>query len=220
MSKFLEIAIAEIGVKEIAGAEDNQTIVSYAHESGFEWVNDDETPWCSIFVNWCAQKAGLVSSKKANARSWLTIGHAVESPEPGDVVVYWRGSIDSWTGHVGIFIGYNKSGDRIFTLGGNQGNQVSITAYPASKLLGFRRLKAGASFSIPEPPLRIENTGEEVKKLQDALKLIGLKPGTSDGVFGNKTATALKLLQTSANLTADGVYGPQTASALSDALAS
>ncbi len=220
MIKFLEIAMAEIGVKEITGAADNPTIVNYAHESGFEWVNDDETPWCSIFMNWCAQKAGLAHSKKANARSWLTVGNVVESPEPGDVVIYWRGNVHSWQGHVGIFIGYDKSGDRIFTLGGNQGNQVSITAYPASKLLGFRRLQAGASFSMPEPTLRLEDTGEEVKKLQDALKLIGLSPGTSDGVFGNKTAAALKLLQSSANLLVDGVYGPQTAAALSDALAS
>tara|TARA_B100001109_G_scaffold248148_1_gene238662 strand:- start:3741 stop:4331 length:591 start_codon:yes stop_codon:yes gene_type:complete len=194
MSKLLTLAMQELGVKEISGPEDNPTIVNYAKESGFDWVNDDETPWCSIFVNWCAKKANLKGTNKANARSWLTIGSAVDFPELGDVVVYWRGSVDSWQGHVGFFIGYDQSGDRIYTLGGNQGNQVSITAYPASKLLGFRRLGATSTYTLPQPVLKEGDTGKQVMLLQDSLKLVGFNPGTSDGVFGAKTTLALKPL--------------------------
>jgi uncharacterized protein (TIGR02594 family) len=218
MSKLLEIAIAEIGVKEILGPHHNSTILQYAHEAGFDWVNDDETPWCSIFVNWCAHKAGLNASGKANARSWLLVGMPVENPEPGDIVVFWRGSIDSWQGHVGFFMGFDRSGERIYTLGGNQGNQVSISAYPANKLLGFRRLKAGKTLVLPEPVLKRSDTGEVVKQLQDALKLAGFNPGTSDGVFGELTESAVRLLQSAMAVKVNGEYNAETAGALSDAL--
>jgi uncharacterized protein (TIGR02594 family) len=65
MDKILKLAIAELGQKEISGPQDNPTIVNYAKEAGFAWVDDDETPWCSIFVNWVANKAGLKGSNKA-----------------------------------------------------------------------------------------------------------------------------------------------------------
>lgn len=211
MSKLLEIAISQIGVKEVFGDQHNETILDYSREAGFEWINDDETPWCSIFMNWCARKVGLVYTDKANARSWLNIGKGVEYPEPGDVVVFWRESIDSWKGHVGIFMGYDILGERIYTLGGNQGNQVSITAYSSNTLLGFRRLIPTTSIIIPEPTLQFGDTGEEVQKLQDALKLAGYNPGTSDGIYGNKTVASVKLLQSTGSLKIDGIYGRKTA---------
>lgn len=214
MSKLLEIALSQIGVKEIKGTDDNPTIVNYAKESGFEWVNDDETPWCSIFINWCAKKANLQGSNKANARSWLTTGGLVSNPEPGDIVVFWRIERFSWTGHVGLFMGYDQSGERIYTLGGNQGNQVSISAYSAHQLLGFRRLNTKGKADLPKAPLKQGDTGEEVKQLQDALKNLGFEVGTSDGIYGPKTRDAVKAFQASESLLIDGIYGKKTASQL------
>ena len=69
MSELLKIATSQLGQKEISGPEDNPTIVNYAKEIGLSWINDDETPWCSVFVGWCALKAGLSYSKSALARS-------------------------------------------------------------------------------------------------------------------------------------------------------
>ena len=218
MSKLLEIALSQIGTKEVAGDEHNATIVNYAKEAGFKWVNDDETAWCSIFMNWCAQKADLHGSKEVSARSWLTTGNLVITPEPGDVVVYWREDIGSWKGHVGLFMGFDQSGNCIYTLGGNQGNQVSITEYPSSQLLGFRRLQPLKKAEIPSPTLRRGNLGERVKQLQDALKLTGFRVGTTDGIFGIKTEEAVKVLQTTEQLTVDGVYGTQTANKLEELL--
>lgn len=195
MDKLLKVAINEIGVKEIPGNNHNAQIIKYAQEAGFAFVNDDETPWCSIFVSWCAMKAELVRSKKASARSWLHIGQNTSNPEPGDVVVFWRESIHSWKGHVGIFMGFSKDQTRVYCLGGNQGNQVSITAYEASKVLGFRRLVNSVMFKFPNKNLKIGDTGENVKNLQDALKMVGIDCGTSDGIFGNKTKNAVKELQ-------------------------
>ena len=211
MSKLLEIAISQLGVKEIQGAEDNPAIVNYAKEAGFEWINDDETPWCSIFMNWCAKKAELEASNKANARSWLTVGSSISNPKPGDVVVYWRVDQFSWKGHVGIFVGYDKSGKQIYTLGGNQGNEVSISTYPAQQLLGFRRLVHKDKLLVPNSILTLGDSGREVKLLQRNLISLGYDTGLVDGVFGSKTEAALKTFQTSVGIVVDGVYGENSA---------
>ncbi len=212
MDKLLKIAVAELGEKEISGPEDNPTIVNYAKEAGFDWVNDDETPWCSIFVNWVAKKAGLKASGKTNARSWLLEGLNVDtSPDPGDVVIFWRDSPDSWLGHVGFFLGFSIDGERVYCLGGNQGNQVSVSAYSSENVLGFRRLVASGMIVLPEPILRTGDKGDEVKDLQDALKAANIDCGTSDGDYGSATENAVKLLQSmKTGLEVDGVYTGET----------
>jgi uncharacterized protein (TIGR02594 family) len=218
MSKLLEIASSQLGIKEIAGPEDNQTIVNYAKESGFDWINDDETPWCSIFVSWVAMKAGLKRSKLANARSWLDIGTATEDPEPGDIVIFWRSSPDSWQGHVGFFMGYSRDLSRVYCLGGNQGNQVSISAMKADTVLGFRKLQSSQILNLPDGILKKGDTGVKVKKLQEALNQANYPVGTADGIFGSKTENALKQVQTNAKLKVDGIYGPATRNYLNTVL--
>lgn len=210
MSQLLKTAFAQLGVKEIAGPRHNETIIGYAKESGFDWVNDDETPWCSIFVSWVAMKCDLKRSKKANARSWMHVGAVAANPEPGDVAVFWRESPESWKGHVGFFIGFSKDGSRIYCLGGNQGNQVSISAYPSDTLLGFRKLQSSTMIDLPDGILKKGNTGEKVKKLQEALNMANYPVGTVDGDFGPKTENALKELQANAGLPVDGIYGKQS----------
>ncbi len=142
-------------------------------------------------------KTFLETTKKANARSWLHVGVSVVDPEPGDVVIFWRESPNSYKGHVGIFMGYSQDKTRIYTLGGNQGNMVSQSAYSASQLLGFRRLRPTKKVSFSNTTVKNGDFGRNVVKLQDALKLLGFKPGTSDGVFGPKTEAALRLYQSS-----------------------
>jgi len=212
MDSIIKTAINELGQKEISGSEHNQSIVDYAKESGFDWVNDDETPWCSIFVNWVAKRNNLTLTKKANARSWLLVGKNVnESPEPGDVVIFWRERPNSWKGHVGFFFGFSKDGSRVYCLGGNQGNQVSISAYSSDTVLGFRRLRSTEILSLPDPILRKGDNGEKVKVLQNALKIAGFNCGTSDGDFGPRTTAAVKQLQaTHGSLSVDGIYGAKT----------
>ena len=136
--KHLFIALKEFGVKEIAGKTHNPDVLKYFTETGHKWVKDDETAWCSAFANWVCKKAGLEYSGALNARSWLNIGCEVDTPEIGDVVVFWRGNPDGWQGHVAFFIRETKNW--IYVLGGNQNNQVKISAYHKNRLLGYRRL--------------------------------------------------------------------------------
>lgn len=135
----LRFATDLIGLQEIKGAEHNPVIVQMFADIGHAWVKDDETAWCSAVMNWIALKLGLTRSGALDARSWLEVGQPIKHPLPGDVVVFWRGSLSTWKGHVGIFVGYNHNGD-IFCLGGNQGNEYDISVYGSERVLGFRRL--------------------------------------------------------------------------------
>ena len=137
---ILKIAASQLGVKEIRGAEDNTQIVAYAKETNISGINNDEIPWCSTFVNWCAKEAGLPISGKPNARSWINVGKTTDKPVPGDVVVFWRESINSWKGHVGIFLGFNKESNKVYCLGGNQSDKVRISPFPKERILQYRKL--------------------------------------------------------------------------------
>ncbi len=140
MKSILDIALSQYGITEIKGSNHNPVIVNYSREIGYGGIIDDETAWCSIFINWCALHAGLERSGKLHARSWLRVGKPTQQPEPGDVVVFWREKPSSWKGHVGLFISFSEDDQYIYCLGGNQNNQVNIKAYPADQLLGFRTL--------------------------------------------------------------------------------
>ena len=138
-TKIIDIALGQFGIKEIPGIKDNPEVLKYFDEIGFDGSKlKDETAWCSAFVNWVAQEADKDASCKLNARSWLTVGQKVLQPEKGDVVVFWRGSPNSWKGHVAFFI--RETTNWIYVLGGNQNNQVSIRPYPRNRLLEYRRL--------------------------------------------------------------------------------
>jgi len=211
MEQLLKIAFNELGTEEIAGNINNPEVVKYATETGISGINNDEIAWCSTFVNWVAMKAGLQYSKKANARSWLNIGTRVNSPEPGDVVVFWRESVESWKGHVGLFLGFSQDQKRVYCLGGNQGNRVSVSAYRAKQVLSYQRLAETDKIIIPDPPLQKGSKGKAVIALQNALKLQNINVGTSDGDYGKKTESGIKQLQTRMpNLEINGVYNTET----------
>jgi len=146
MKDILKIALSQFGITEIKGEIDNPEVMKYYHETGREWVNHDETPWCDAYLDWCAMKSGLKFSPGLNSRGWLKVGQEVK-PELVEllaleipiVVVLWRGSIEGELGHVGLFI--KKQGKTVWLLGGNQGiGQVNIRPYAENRVLGYRRL--------------------------------------------------------------------------------
>lgn len=207
---LLKIAFSQLGTQEFSGNADNPQILKYASETGIGGVTHDEIPWCSTFINWCAKEAGLPLSGKANARSWMSVGEKTNMPEPGDIVVFWRESLTSWKGHVSIFLGFNHDASRVFCLGGNQGNAVSIADYDAAKVLGYRRLAAVRNLSIPDPVLKKGDKGQAVIQLQLVLNHLDYSCGDVDGDFGKKTKSALKLLQANHQLEVSGIYDAPT----------
>lgn len=207
---IIKIAASQLGVKEITGPEHNSQIVAYAEYTGITGITNDEIPWCSTFVNWCARKAGLKYSGKATARSWVHIGTQVEDPIPGDIVVFWREHVHSWKGHVGIFMGFNADGTQVFCLGGNQNNEVNIREYDVEKVLSYRRIDKREILEAPEAELKKGNRGPRVIMLQKALNFLGYNCGDVDGDYGRKTESALKLLQANAQIEINGIYNIET----------
>lgn len=139
-----ETALSQWGESEEPGAAVNPAIGRYLANAGLP--ANDEIAWCSAFLYWCAVTAGVEhppGTKAAAAKSWLDCGRSIVLPATGDVVILRREGAPDWAGHVGIYL--RTAGDKVWVLGGNQGNAVSIAAFRASSVIGYRRLR-------PMPP--------------------------------------------------------------------
>jgi len=142
---WMEFALREYGIRGISRQGRTVNVTAYLKATGIGRSND-ETAWCSAFVNWCLLMASFPGTGKANARSWLDWGGVtLDFPVYGCVVVLWRGSRDGWLGHVGFFVG--MQGDNLLLLGGNQGNAVSVRPYSKVRVLGMRWIEG---FPVPE----------------------------------------------------------------------
>ena len=142
-----DLALRYVGVREIAGDKDHP-LIRWWHSLCSVQDAHDEVPWCSAFMNGIAWELRLPRSKSAAARSWLQVGvpmHLHDS-EPGfDVVILQRGEgkqpgpeVIAAPGHVGLFAGMQLG--KVLILGGNQGDEVNISAFPSERILGIRRL--------------------------------------------------------------------------------
>jgi uncharacterized protein (TIGR02594 family) len=133
---WMKFARSQIGVTEVPGAGSSETVLSFYAKAGHPEIKDDSVPWCAAFANACLEQTGFSGSKSLMARSFLTWGKKVAKPVPGDITVLWRGSPTSAEGHVGFFV--KEDATHVWLLGGNQGDQVKIEAFPKSRVLGYR----------------------------------------------------------------------------------
>ena len=128
---WMTAATDQLGIKEIAGSKHNPSIIGYhATTGGFK---DDETPWCSSFVNWAIIQASIKGTNSARALSWNGWGQSLNTPAYGSIAIinYGKGK-----GHVGFVVGVNSSGS-IILLGGNQSNMVKYSAFSPSSISGY-----------------------------------------------------------------------------------
>ena len=129
---WLRIAEGEVGVKELAGADDNPRIVAY-HQTTTLKATEDSVPWCSSFVNWCMEQAGYKGTKSAAARSWLGYGEGCGEFIPhGSIVVMKR----KGGGHVGFKVGEDNF--YVYVLGGNQADEVNVRKFAHTQVLDYR----------------------------------------------------------------------------------
>lgn len=127
-------------ITELTG-NDHHPLIQWWHSLCALGTNQpDETPWCSSFINGICWDLRLPRSKSAMARSWLKVGMPIDLADavPGyDVVVLERGAFPQ--GHVGFYAG--REPQAVYVLGGNQGNAITVQAFPIEKVIGVRRLK-------------------------------------------------------------------------------
>jgi uncharacterized protein (TIGR02594 family) len=122
-----------VGMAEIPGPKHNLTILNWLKELK-AWWQDDETPWCGVFVAHCMKTAGIdVPKYYMRAKDWATWGVDAKKPTLGCVVVFER----QGGGHVGFVVGQDEKG-RLMVLGGNQGNKVSIAPFDPARAVAFR----------------------------------------------------------------------------------
>lgn len=136
-SNATELAQAYIGQNE-NDSEEAATISAFIKRNAGIDINPASTAWCAAFLDAVLHASGSAGTGKLNARSYLQWGIPVNSPQVGDVVVLERGGKGSWEGHVGLFMGFDEAGG-VRVLGGNTGDAVGEKAFPADKVLGFRR---------------------------------------------------------------------------------
>jgi uncharacterized protein (TIGR02594 family) len=134
-----------IGVREIPGVNHHPAIVQMWRSIRRSGIKDDETPWCAAFVGHCLERAGIVSSRFESARSYSTWGQPLQAPVVGCIAVFTR----QGGGHVGFVTGVDRSGN-LLILGGNQGNEVNIRAFPLTRLTGYRW-----PLAVPVPDLAL-----------------------------------------------------------------
>ena len=175
-----EIARGLIGTTEGPGPEDNPAVMEMYASVGHDWVEHDSVAWCAAFVGHCLERAGLRSTRKLTARSYLDWGVPVEmaDAQPGDIAVIPRGT-SSWQGHV-FFID-RIEGAWVWGLGGNQGDAVNIKRYRVSKLLGVRRagnMAASATLTVRDVQTRLRALGYH-------------EVGAADGQIGPRTRAAI-----------------------------
>jgi uncharacterized protein (TIGR02594 family) len=175
-----DIARGYIGTTESPGPANNPVIMEMYASVGQTHVEHDSVAWCAAFVGHCLEKAGIRSTRKLTARSYLDWGIPIEvqDAQQGDIGIIPRGT-SSWQGHV-FFID-RIEGKWVWGLGGNQDDAVNVKRYPVAKLLGVRR----AGNIAPSVKMSVE-------AVQRRLKDLGYhEVGQIDGKIGSRTRSAI-----------------------------
>ncbi len=130
---WMSVAEKEVGVEE-----PNQRILDY-----FKDTTDDEatvrTAYCSAFVNFCFEKAGIKGTMSAAAVSWRQWGQELKTGQLGAVVLLrWR----SGHYHVTFYLeeAIRDGVAKIHVLGGNQttAHEVIDEWVPKANVVTYR----------------------------------------------------------------------------------
>lgn len=131
--RWVSIARAGLGQREISGPAENAWIVALWRKIKRGGIKSEDVPWCAAFVGACLEDAGIQSTRFESAISYATWGVKLMEPVYGCVAVFTRAG----GGHVGFVVGQDPEG-RVLILGGNQGNAVSIAAFPIDRVVAWR----------------------------------------------------------------------------------
>lgn len=129
----IDIARAELklDIREYPGRDDNNPRIQMYHATttlSRPRAELDETAWCSSFVNFCVEQAGLRGTRSAWALDWRNWGQPATDPREGDIAVFSRKSAKENGGHVGFVVSVDSTS--ISVLGGNQSNRICIDTFP------------------------------------------------------------------------------------------
>ncbi len=133
--QWLTAAWNEFGVREQPGTGSSNAVLGYYRDAGHPSIKSDDVAWCAAYVGAMLKRAGIPPSGSLMARSYLRWGESIAAPRIGAITVLSRGA-DPSAGHVGFYLG--EASGKIILLGGNQSDAVSVEAYAAARLIGYR----------------------------------------------------------------------------------
>lgn len=128
---WVDIAERKMGLHERIH---NKSLMEFLSFGGRTIGDPAKIPWCGDLVETCITMAlpeEPVPQNPYAAINWLKFGISC-NPQPGAILVFWRGSPQSWKGHVGFYVGEDAT--HYHVLGGNQKNSISITRIAKSRL--------------------------------------------------------------------------------------
>lgn len=161
--KWLELAAAEIGQREVAGARSNPRIVAYRDMAGIKLGGDDGVvPWCAIFVNAMLTRACVKGSGSGMARSFASSKdfEMLAAPMVGCITVI-SSNRGPASGHVFFYTGEN--GLLLQALGGNQDDAVSVSMFQKKRLVGHFWPKGVPHPAAPyDKPVKVVSRGKKV----------------------------------------------------------
>jgi uncharacterized protein (TIGR02594 family) len=136
---WMQYAIAELGVTEVPGPDNNIRIMEYARFVELQWPDfSEDIDWSGLFVNYVLKKGGFdqfPSSPLLN-RDWARWGVALDQPKVGALAVLSPTGGTAATGHVGFVVGIEDN--TLTILGGNQRDSVSVAKYAKSRTVALR----------------------------------------------------------------------------------
>lgn len=113
---------------------DNLTLTEWL-KRGLYLGNPARLPWCGDATETCFAVTMPDEPLPSNpfwAQAWASFGRAVDPIVGAIGVIRWSPR----TGHVGIVARVSK--DRIWLLGGNQSDGITVAPFPRSKFIAFR----------------------------------------------------------------------------------
>jgi uncharacterized protein (TIGR02594 family) len=135
---WLQEAFNLIGTREMPGGGSNEAILGWAQDLKILSYDDDDIPWCGLFVAHCIGSQlpeEALPTNPLGARQWERFGN-LEEPCLGCVMVFWRESMASGKGHVGFY--WAEDGGAYHILGGNQSDSVSVARVSKGNFLKAR----------------------------------------------------------------------------------
>ncbi len=127
-----------IGTLEAPKNADNPEVVRLFKDAGHPEVIHDETPWCAAFVGAILKRSGHQGTKSLWALDYENWGQKLNNVALGAIATKKRkndrGEVVG--GHVFFVVGWDH--DKVYALGGNQQDSVSILEYPRSVITAFR----------------------------------------------------------------------------------
>lgn len=145
---YLQAAFADLaaGVREMPGRgkkNAHPSILAAFAAAGHDHIVDDEISWCAAKMCQWQSQDGLpmppIVAERLMGLSWEKMGMAVapEEAQRGDICTFYYEGRDSWKRHVCYYLG--REGNKIWVIGGNQKNAVTVMSWSVNDLAKIRR---------------------------------------------------------------------------------